>query len=98
MKFQWAVALFCLKLTNNFTGSKETDKNNRRQYLENKILQFAQELQQQRNTKPENSKERPLQHQIMTKQKKKKVIIIDDTMIKKIDGYLLTRSINLNIL
>ena len=30
----------------------------------------------------------------MTKQKKKKVIIIGDSMIKKIDGYLLTSSIN----
>ena len=90
--------MFCLKLTNNFSGSKETDKNNRQQYLENKILQSEQELRQQRNTKLENSKERPLQHEIMTKQKKKKVIIIDDSMIKKIDRYLLTRSINFNIL
>ena len=30
----------------------------------------------------------------MTKQKKKKVIIIGDSMIKKIDGYLTTSSIN----
>ena len=30
----------------------------------------------------------------MTKQKKKKVIIIGDSMIKKTDGYLLTSSIN----
>ena len=30
----------------------------------------------------------------MTKQKKKKVIIIGDSMIKKIDGYLLISSIN----
>ena len=30
----------------------------------------------------------------MIKQKKKKVIIIGDSMIKKIDGYLLTSSIN----
>ena len=56
--------------TNNLTGSKETDKNNRQQYPENKILQFEQELQQQRNTKLENLKERPLQDQIMTTQKK----------------------------
>ena len=80
--------------TNNLTGSKETDKNNRKRYPENKILHFEQELKQQRNTKVENSKERPLQDQIMTKQKKKKVIIIGDSMIKKIDGYLLTSSIN----
>ena len=33
--------------TNNLTGSKETDKNNRQQYQENKILQFEQELQQE---------------------------------------------------
>ena len=52
--------------TNNLTGSKETDKNNRQQYQENKILQFEQELQQQRNTKLENSKERLLQDQIIT--------------------------------
>ena len=76
--------------TNNLPGSEETDKNNRKQYPENKILQF----EQQRNTKLENSKGRPLQDQIMTKQKKKKVIIIGDSMIKKIDGYLLTSSIN----
>ena len=56
--------------TNNLTGSRETHKNSRQQYPENKILQFEQELQQQRNTKLENSKERPLQDQIMTKQKK----------------------------
>ena len=78
--------------TNNLLGSKETDKNNRKQYPENKILQFEQKLQQ-RNTKLENSKGRPLQDQIITK-KKKKVIIIGDSMIKKIDGYLLTSSIN----
>ena len=30
----------------------------------------------------------------MTKQKKKMVIVISDSMIKKIDGYLLTSSIN----
>ena len=80
--------------TNNLPGSEETDKNNRKQYPANKILQFEQELRQQRNTKQENSKGRPLQDQIMTKQKKKKVIIIGDSMIKKIDGYLLTSSIN----
>ena len=34
------------------------------------MLQFEQELQQQRNTKLENLKERPLQDQIMTTQKK----------------------------
>ena len=79
--------------TNNLPGSEETDKNNRKQYPENKnkILQFEQELQQQRNAKLENSKERPLQDQIMTKREKKKVIIIGDSMIKKIDGHLLTR-------
>ena len=36
--------------TNNLTGNKETDKNNRQQYRENKVLQFKQEQQQQRNT------------------------------------------------
>ena len=49
----------------------EIDKNNRKQYPENKILPFEQELQQQRNTKLENSKGRPLQDQIMANQKKK---------------------------
>ena len=43
-------------ITNNLPGSDETDKNNRKQYPENKILQFEQELQQQRNTKLEKSK------------------------------------------
>ena len=71
---------------NNLLGSEETDRNNRKQYPENKTLQFEQELQQQRNTKLENSKERPLQDQIMIKQKKKKPIIIGDSMIKKNDG------------
>ena len=71
---------------NNLLGSEETDRNNRKQYPENKTLQFEQELQQQRNTKLENSKERPLQDQIMTKQKKNKPIIIGDSMIKKNDG------------
>ena len=80
--------------TNNLTGSEETDKNNRKQYPANKILQYEQELRQQRNTKQGNSKGRPLPDQIMTKQKKKKVIIIGDSMIKKIDGYLITSSIN----
>ena len=64
--------------TNNLHGSEETDESNRNQYPENKILQFEQELQQQRNTRPENLKGRPLQDQIMTNQKKKKVIIIGD--------------------
>ena len=49
--------------TNNLTGNKEADKNNRQQYQKKqkkkKILQF--ELQQQRNTKLVNSKQRPLQ-------------------------------------
>ena len=80
--------------TNNLPESEETDKNNRKQYPGKKILQFEQELQQQRNTKPENSKERPLRDQIMKKQKKKKVVIIGDSMIRKSDEYLLTRSIN----
>ena len=46
--------------TNNLPGSEETDKNNRKQYPANKFLQFEQELRQQRNTKQENSKGRPL--------------------------------------
>ena len=54
------------------------------QYPENNILEFEQELQQQRN-----SKKRPLQDQVTTKQNKKKVIIIGDRMIKKTDGYFL---------
>ena len=58
--------------TNNLLGSKETDKNNRKQYPENKILQFEQELQQQRNNKLKNSKERPLQDQIITNQRKRR--------------------------
>ena len=80
--------------TNYLSGSEETDENNRKQYPENKILQLERELQQQGNTKLENSKGRPLQDKVLTKQKKKKVIIIGDSMIKKIDGYLLTSSIN----
>ena len=32
--------------TNNLPGSKKTDQNNRKQYPENEILQFEQELQQ----------------------------------------------------
>ena len=70
--------------TNNLRGSKKTDQNYRKQYPENEILQFEQELQQQRNNKLENSKERPLQDQIMKKQKKKKVVIVGDNMIKKL--------------
>ena len=30
--------------TNNLTGNKQADKNNRQQYQGNKILQFEQEL------------------------------------------------------
>ena len=56
---------------NNLPGSEETDKSNRKQYPEDKILQFEQELQQQRNNKLENSKGRQLQDQIMTKIKEK---------------------------
>ena len=78
---------------NNLSGNKETEKSNRQQYQENKILQFKQGQQQQ-----VNSKEKPLQNQIMTKQKKKKVIIVGDSMIKNIDGYRLTSPINHNIL
>ena len=47
----------------------------------------------QRDLDPETSKERLLQDQIITQQKKMKVIIISDSMIKKTDGYLLTSSI-----
>ena len=50
------------------------DQNNRQQYQENKILPLEQEQQQRRNSAQVNSKEKPLQDQIMTKQKKKKVI------------------------
>ena len=32
--------------TNNLHGSEKTDQNNRKQYPENEILQFEQELQQ----------------------------------------------------
>ena len=59
--------------TYNLIENKEADQNNRQQYQKRKILQFEQELQQ-KNTKLVNSKEKPLQDQIMTKQKKKKVI------------------------
>ena len=61
--------------------TKKQNYNRQNQYPENKILQFEQELQQQRNTKLENWKKRPLQGQIMTKQKKKKVIIISDNKV-----------------
>ena len=74
--------------TNNLTGDKEADKN-RQLYQEGKILQLEQEQQQRTNTKQVNSKEKPLQDQLMTKQKKKE-IIIGDSMIKKIVGYLPT--------
>ena len=54
--------------TNNLTGNKEAEKNNRQQYPENKILRLEQEQQEQRNTILVNSKEKSSQHQIMTKQ------------------------------
>ena len=57
--------------TNDLPGREETDKNNGKQYPENKILQFEQELRQQRNTNQENSKGRPLHDQILTKTKEK---------------------------
>ena len=80
--------------TKNLTGNKEADKNNRQQYQENKILQLELGQQQRRNTTQVDSKEEPLQDKVMTKQKNKKANIIGDSMIKKIDRYLLTSSIN----
>ena len=58
--------------------------------LKNRILQPEKEQQQRRTTTQVNLKQKPLQDQKITKQKKKKEIIIGDSMIKKIDGYLLS--------
>ena len=56
--------------TNNLAGNTEADKTNRQQHQENKILQLEQEEQQRRNTTQFNSKEKLLQDQVLTKQKK----------------------------
>ena len=92
--------------TNNFTNNlNETEKmpkryqqQRRSEYSANKISkeQQQQQQQQQSNTSQSNSKEKPSNdavNEMPTINMKKKVFIIGDSMIKKVDGYLLTNSI-----
>ena len=61
-----------------------------------KEQQHQQQQQQQSNTLQSNSKEKPSNdavNEMSTNNIKKKVFIIGDSMIKKVDGYLLTNSI-----
>ena len=56
--------------TNNLAENAEAIESNRQQHQANKILQFEQEQQQRRYTTQLNSKEKPLQDQVTTRQKK----------------------------
>ena len=56
--------------TNNLAGNTEAIESNRQQHQANKILQLEQEQQQRRDPTQLNSKEKPLQDQVTTRQKK----------------------------
>ena len=85
--------------TNNLTEEKDTSNKDRLEHSASKISkeqQHQQQQQQQSNTLQSNSKEKPSNdavNEMSTNNIKRKVFIIGDSMIKKVDGYLLTNSI-----
>ena len=86
--------------TNNLNEQKDTSNKDRWEHCTNKILkeqlQQQQQQQQKSNTLQLNSKEKQSNdavNHMSTNNMKKKVFIIGDSMIKKVDGYLLTNSI-----
>ena len=104
MIFQEIKAKPGARQTNNFTNNlneqKDTSNKDRWEHCTNKILkeqlQQQQQQQQKSNTLQLNSKEKQSNdavNHMSTNNMKKKVFIIGDSMIKKVDGYLLTNSI-----
>ena len=95
--------------TNNLTEQKENSNKDRSEHSTNIISKEQQQQQlppppqqqKQSNTSQLNSKEKPSNdavNEMSTNNTKNKVFIIGDSMIKKVDGYLLTNPININIL
>ena len=84
-------------LSNNLTKQKDTSNKDRWNHSTNKILQEQeQQQQQQSSTSQSNSKEKPSHdavNEMLTNNMKKKLFIIADSMIEKVDGYLLTNSL-----
>ena len=87
-------------LTNNLTEQKDTSNKDRSEHGANKISkeqqQQQQQQQQQSKTSQSSSKEKPSNdavNEMSINNLKKKVFIIGDSMIEKVDGYLLTDSI-----
>ena len=79
--------------TNNLTEQKDTSNKDRSKHSANKVSkeqqQQQQQQQQQSNTSQSNSKEKPSNdavNEMSTNNMKKKVFIIGDSMIKKLDG------------
>ena len=93
--------------TNNLTEQKDNSNKARSEHSTNIISKEQQQQQpppppqqqKQSNTSQSNSKEKPSNdavNEMSTNNTKKKVFIIGDSMIKKVDGYLLTNSIKHN--
>ena len=77
--------------TNNLTEQKDTSNKDRLEHSANKTSK-----EQQSNTSQSNSKEKlsnDAVNEMPTNNMKKKVFITGDSMIKKVDGYLLANSI-----
>ena len=88
--------------TNNLTEQKDTSNKDGSKHKANNILKEQQQQQQHQNNTPQsNSKEKPSNdavNEMSAINMKKKVFIIRDSMIKKVDGYLLTNSSKYNYL
>ena len=85
-------------LSNNLTKQKDASNKDRWNHSTNKILQEQeqQQQQQQSSTSQSNSKEKPSHdavNEMLTNNMKKKLFIIADSIIEKVDGYLLTNSL-----
>ena len=78
------------------SGKKISKEQQQQQPQHHHHQQQQQQKQQQSNTLQSNSKEKPSNdtvNDMSTNNMNKKVFIIEDRMIKKVDGYLLTNSI-----
>ena len=83
-------------LSNNLTKQKDTSNKDWWNHSTIKILQEQEQQQQQSSTSQSNSKEKPSHdavNEMLTNNMKKKLFIIADSMIEKVDGYLLTNSL-----
>ena len=88
--------------TNNLTEQKDTSNKDRSKHSANRISKEQQQQQQQEeqqlksNTSQSNSKQKLSNYavnEMLTNNLKKKAFIIRDSIIKEVDGYLLTNSV-----